>query len=225
MEYDILLSVLLAMYTVLILYIAKYVYLYSKKRGLERKDALYYNRKFVHIFAGGIVALFVPFYHSYYYPLVAGFLLAAVTLFSHEKGNRLYWFQNKKDLNDVTFCLMWGVSIFILWILFGSPWLAILPALFMAFGDGVTGIIRNTFFGKRTKHYIGNVFMAMACIPLGLLFGYIGNLINGAILAAIVASVIEHYEFGPIDDNILITISSMSVLIISYYLTYGKFMI
>lgn len=217
MVFDILLSLFLVTYTILVLFMTKYVYLYGRKKGLNRDDALYYNRKFVHIFAGGIVALFVPFYQSPFFPLIAGLLLASITFLSHEKGNRLYWFQNKKDFNDVTFCIMWGFSIFILWVLFDNPWLAILPALFMAFGDGVTGIIRNSFFGERSKHYIGNVFMGLTCIPIGFVIGSIGGLAYAGLFAAIVSSIIEHYEFGPIDDNILITISSSIVLIIFFY--------
>ena len=215
MHFDILLSALLVVYTALILYLTKFIYLYGKKRELESKDIIYYNRKFVHIFAGGVVALFVPLYHSPFYPLIAGFLLAAVTYFSHEKGDRLYWFQNKKDFNDVSFCLMWGISIFVLWIIFDNPYIAILPALFMAFGDGITGIIRNAFFGERSKHYLGNVFMALTCIPIGYVFGSFGQLAIGGMLAGFVASIIERYELGPIDDNILITISSSMILLFS----------
>ena len=221
MVFDILLSALLLVYTGIVLYLTKHIYLYLLKKGLDNKDAVYYNRKFVHIFAGGVVALFVPLYHSAFFPLIAGILLALLTFFTHEKGDRLYWFQNKKDFNDVTFCLMWGISIFVLWILLGSPWLAILPALFMAFGDGVTGIIRNGFFGERSKHYIGNVFMALTCIPIGYVFGFMGGLALGGLFAGLIASAIEHFEFGPIDDNILIAVSSSLILILMYHYQYG----
>jgi dolichol kinase len=223
MYFDILLSGLLVVYTSLILYLTKYIYLYGEKRGLESKDIIYYNRKFVHIFAGGVVALFVPLYQSPFYPLIAGFLLAGVTYLSHEKGDKLYWFQNKKDFNDVSFCLMWGISIFLLWILFDNPFLAILPALFMAFGDGVTGIIRNAFFGERSKHYIGNVFMGITCIPIGYIFGSLGQLAIGGMLAGLISSVIERYELGAIDDNILISISSSIILIVIFHLENGIF--
>ncbi len=223
MDFNIILSSLLVVYTAFVLYLTKYVYKIGRNKGLKSKDAVYYNRKFVHIFAGGVVALFVPLYTSPYYPLIAGFLLASVTYFSHEKGDKLYWFQNKKDINDVTFCLMWGISIFVLWVLFDNPWLAILPALFMAFGDGITGIIRNAFLGERSKHYIGNVFMAITCIPLGYVIGSFAGLAIGGMFSGAIASVIEHYEFGPIDDNILITLSSSIVLIVIFYVTFGGF--
>ena len=86
----------------------------------------------------------------------------------------------------------------------------------MAFGDGVTGIARNIKFGYRTKNPIGNVFMAIVCIPM---WYYLGTLSDPAlpiwgIIAAIVATVVERYEFGPIDDNVLITVSATIVLFI-----------
>ena len=221
MVFDISLSILLLIYTGLVLFLTKHIYTYGINRGLDKKDVLYYNRKFVHIFAGGVVALFSPFYHSPFYPLIAGFLLAGITLLTHEQGDRLYWFQNKKDVNDVSFCFMWGISIFTIWFLTNSPWLAILPALFMSFGDGVTGIIRNGFLGKRSKHYIGNIFMAITCLPLGYFLGSFAGLALGGLIAGGVASAIEHYEFGPIDDNILITISSTLILLTFYHFQFG----
>jgi len=111
---------------------------------------------------------------------------------------------------------MAGASVYLIWELLDDPYLAIIPLLFMAFGDGVTGIVRNIKFGYRTKHPIGNVFMAIVCIPIGY---YLGGLSEPAlplwgVIAAIVATFVERYEFGPIDDNVLITVSATIVLLI-----------
>jgi phytol kinase len=133
----------------------------------------------------------------------------------------LYWFQNRNDFNDVTFCLMWGFTIFILWSITNSPWISIIPVTYMAFGDGITGIVRNALFKKRTKHPLGNLYMFGICAPMGFLFAQlssISNLIIWAVIAAAVASIIERYELGPLDDNILITISSSIVLYIGFLL-------
>jgi hypothetical protein len=192
------------------------------KKGMKKEDILYYNRKFVHIFAGGIVALFIPFYHSAWYPLLAGLLLTTMTYISHKKGNSLYWFQTSKDHNDVNFCLMWGVSIFILWNLIQNPWIAILPATFMAFGDGITGIVRNAIFKRRFKHPVGNLFMGIVCIFLGYVLGGTAGIPLGGILAGILASFIERFEFGPIDDNVLITLVS-STFLYGYFLAANTF--
>ena len=86
----------------------------------------------------------------------------------------------------------------------------------MAFGDGVTGIIRNKMFKKRTKSAWGNVGMAALCLPLGY---YVGTLSDPQIpiwglISGLVASIVERYEFGPIDDNVLIVVFSTIVLLI-----------
>ena len=86
----------------------------------------------------------------------------------------------------------------------------------MAFGDGVTGIIRNKMFRKRTKSAWGNLGMAILCLPIGF---FVGNSVDPSIpmwgvLSAIVASVVERYEFGVIDDNVLIVIASSLVIFI-----------
>ena len=122
--------------------------------------------------------------------------------------------QTEQNMNDATFALMLGISVYVIWEYSNEPWLAVLPSLFMAFGDGVTGIIRNKMFKRRTKSAWGNVGMAMLCLPLGY---FVGMMAEPAIplwgfLSGLVASVVERYEFGPIDDNVLIVIFSSAVL-------------
>ena len=109
-----------------------------------------------------------------------------------------------------------GLIIAILWILFNDPFLAVIPALFMAFGDAVTGVVRNALYKKRTKSPIGNIFMLIVCLVIGYFFTSIA--VNPiplwGILAAIGASIVERFEIGPIDDNVLITVTAMIILII-----------
>ncbi len=213
--------IILTIYTVSITFLTKKTYDLMVNKGIKKKDAVYYNRKIVHIFAGGVIALIVPIvFSSSIYPLFCGLSITIITYLSHKRrrGKMLYWFQTEDNLNDVSFCFMWGITIFVLWEVMGAmgntgaPWIAIIPAVFVSFGDGVTGIARNALFKKRTKHPIGNVFMAAVCIPLGYFLAGFGGIAIGGAIAAIVASTMERYEFGPIDDNILITISSSIVL-------------
>jgi phytol kinase len=86
----------------------------------------------------------------------------------------------------------------------------------MAFGDAVTGVVRNILYKKRTKSPIGNVFMLIVCIFIGYYFASVAikPIPLWGVLAAIVATIVERYEIGPIDDNILITVSAMIVLIV-----------
>jgi dolichol kinase len=84
----------------------------------------------------------------------------------------------------------------------------------MAYGDGVTGIIRNKMFAKRTKSAWGNLGMAILCLPLGWFIGLnaVPSIPLWGALSGAVASFVERYEFGPIDDNVLIVIASSIVL-------------
>ena len=209
----------LAFYAFSVILLTKQIYDYFvDKKHMNKRVAVYYNRKFIHIFAGGFVVLAVPFvFKSPLFPLLAGVLLTILMLVFHKSGRILYWFQTDDNVSDVSFCLMWGVAIFILWYVFDNPWLAVIPAAFIAFGDGVTGFVRNFGFKERSKHPIGNIYMACVCIPIGYYFGSLSNIANMAIwgvIAAIVATFLERYEIGQIDDNILITVGSTIILFI-----------
>ena len=57
--------------------------------------------------------------------------------------------------------------------------------------------------------------MAIVCIPMGY---YLGGLSDHALpiwgVIAALATIVERYEYGPIDDNVLITVKVTVVLFI-----------
>ena len=201
----------------LVVFAIKPFHSYLVNRGCENMVAVYYNRKVAHMLAGGVPIILCPIVFSNpIWPLIGGLGGAAILYAAHFTERRLWWMQTEQNMNDATFALMLGLSVFALWHYSEQPWLAILPSLYMAFGDGVTGIIRNKMFAKRTKSAWGNLGMAILCIPLGW---FVGKMVTPAIpvwgvISAVVASIVERYEFGPIDDNILIVIASSIVLLI-----------
>ncbi len=207
----------IVVYGLFIIFGTKWVFELMMARNMKENVAIYYNRKILHMFCGGLIGMMAPSILSEpIYALYIGILFTIITYIPYYTGHLLYWVQTKDNKNDVNFCFMAGVSVYILWELLGDPYLAIIPLLFMAFGDGVTGIARNIKFGYRTKNPIGNVFMAIVCIPMGY---YLGGLSDPAlpiwgVIAAIVATIVERYEYGPIDDNILITVSATIVLLV-----------
>ncbi len=210
-------TLLLAIYVLAIVFLTRFPYHWMTAKGMQPIRAVYYCRKIIHMAAAGVPSLFVPLVFTHWiYPMLGGFLLAILLYFTHASGRRLYWFQLEENRNDVTFALMWWVSVALLWWLLGDPWLAILPALFLSFGDGVTGVVRNYFIRRRSKHVLGNLFMALVSVPLAWFVGAQADpaLPVWAVIAALVATVVERYEFGPIDDNILIAIASILVLLI-----------
>jgi len=210
--FEVLTAVILLFYVLGVLFFTKYVYIFLRKRGLEDNVVVYYNRKIIHILAGGVVALIVPYlFSSPLIPTAFALSLAIVTYIPHKIGKILYWFQVKDNMYEVNFCIAWALALLILWLVFGSPIYAIIPISFMSFGDAVTGIIRNTVYRRRTKSWLGNLGMFLVTFPIGVYYaGHVG------LIAAIVASIVEHYEIPPlIDDNVLITTTSLFVLVAS----------
>jgi len=207
----------LGLYVLCVLFLTYLPYRAMVRRGMEPIRAVYYNRKIVHMLAGGVGSLAVPLvFHDIWYPLVAGLVLTAFTYAAHLLGLRMFWFQTPENTNDVKFALMWATSISLLWWLLGDPWLAILPALYMAFGDGVTGIARNALIRRRSKSPVGNLFMLMVCVPMGWVIGAQAepSIPDWGVISAVIATIIERYEFGPIDDNILITAAASATLLL-----------
>ena len=217
MESDIIWFLALGLWSMFIVFAIKPVHSYMVKNGCENMVAVYYNRKIAHMLAGGVPIILSPIvFDSPVWPLIGGILGFIALLSTHLLDRRLWWMQTEQNVNDATVALMLGTSVYFIWEYSNEPWLAILPSLYMAFGDGVTGIIRNKMFRKRTKSAWGNLGMAILCLPLGF---FIGNSVDPSIpmwgvLSAIVASVVERYEFGVIDDNVLIVIASSLVIFI-----------
>lgn len=182
----------------------------TKQKGYEHNVAVYYNRKSIHILVGGVVAALVPFlFRTPILPFIMSMLLAVFTYAPHRTGKLMYWFQTEDNAYEVTFCLMWGIILALGWIVSGGNfWFGVLPVLFMAVGDAFTGLVRNTLYKRRTKSWWGNLAMAAFSIPVGIVLGIAG------MLAGAVVSVIEHFEFGPIDDNI--TVPSVSFLMLTF---------
>jgi len=217
MDNQILYSVGMGIYVMVVLFATKIPYDMMISRGVEDIRAVYYNRKIVHMMAGGVGSLCVPvLFVDYWYPLVCGILLTIFTYAAHASGTRMFWFQTDQNQNDVKFTLMWWTSITMIWVLVGDPWLAIVPSLFMAFGDGVTGVVRNAVIKKRSKNPIGNVFMFIVSAPLGYIVAGMGDpsIPVWGLISAAIATFVERYEFGPIDDNILITVFATAVLML-----------
>jgi len=207
-------AILFTWILLLIGFLTKKLYVFMVKRSkLEHRVAVYYNRKIIHIFAGGLAAFACPFYFKTpLMPLIFASILAVITYIPHRTKKLLYWFQVPENEYEVHFCIMWGVGLTAGWLLTGNPWFGALPIIFMSIGDAVTGLLRNAMFRRRTKSWWGNLAMALTTIPIGA--AILG--IPGAI-AALICSFIEHYEFRIIDDNITVPITALVVL---FALTY-----
>jgi len=189
-----------------LLFASRWLYKFVLKRGWDPKRGTYLGRKFVHIFGAGIVAVLLPFeFHEPYFPFAFAMLLALLTFTLHRTGRVLYWFQDPANYSETYFALTWGAAVLLTWFLDKTFLLAVVPTLFMAWGDGVTGVVRNLMYKKRTKAWEGSVAMLLVCIPVGALMGVAG------VIAGALSTAVERLE--GIDDNISIPIVSLCVLI------------
>ena len=196
-------SALLLWILFLVTFLTKKIYHHYVSKGIKKRVVIYYNRKIIHIFAGGLVAFLTPFiFTDVYIPFAMSIILAMVSYLPYKIGRINYWYQVPENKFDVHFCIMWGLSILLGKIIFNNWWVGVVPVLYMSVGDAVTGIVRNYMFGKRTKSWWGNLAMLAVCVPIGLTLGLKG------VLAAVVASILEHYEYKWIDDNIIVPLSS-----------------
>jgi len=189
--------------------VSKKLYEVMIGRGLPHNVAVYYNRKLIHVAAGGLVAFLVPYlFTSPIIPFILAMLLAVLTYLPHRTGKLMYWFQVEDNIFEVHFCVMWGIVIMLAWIIFnGNFWYGVIPVLYMAVGDAVTGVVRNALYKRRTKSWWGNLAMATVCIPLGLKLGIAGA------LGGLIASIIEHFEFKFIDDNITVPLTAFLTIL------------
>ncbi len=195
-------SILLVWNLAVVFVISRKTYEFVAKRK-SRLAAAYFSRKVIHFLSGGVTALVVPFLHEPFIPFFLAMGLAFMTYIPHKIQKIFGWFQVEDNISEVYFCIIWAFLFLLMWQF--NVWLAVVPVLFMSFGDGVTGIVRNILYEERVKAWIGNVAMLALCVPIGYFtFGWKG------VVAAVLASIVEHYDF--IDDNISVPLVSWTVL-------------
>lgn len=194
-------------------YLSRWVYDFALKKGYPKHSATYFGRKIIHIFAAGVMTLFLPFFfREPFVPFVSGLLLGLYNYYFRRTEKLQDWYQVRENHHEVNFCIMWSLSILIGWFIDKSFWLGVIPALFMAFGDGITGIVRNFKYTKRNKAWEGSVAMFFTCAVIGgLKMGWAG------IIAAVGATFFEEFN----DDNIFIPLVSFITLTLFLYFSPG----
>ena len=175
-----------------------------------RRYSNYRARKAIHYFAGGLVALLAPIiFETPYVFVTASFLLFIMTYLPHAWGKQFRWFQIPGKYGEVYFTFSYFVLFSIFWNL--DVWVAVTAALFMAFGDGITGIVKERYYGRRENERAvkglnwGNLAMFLVCAPIGYVFEGVPGLI-----AAVYASLVE--AFYGIDDNITVPLGSAALI-------------
>ncbi|ARM74928.1 phosphatidate cytidylyltransferase [Acidianus manzaensis] len=195
---DILWGVILTLWVMFVtLYLSKII---------AKKTTVYVARKSIHMLGGGVVAVISPYlFSSPLLPIILSYILSGYLIFHRKEGKMLNWFQDTENQGEVYFTFSFGTILLLSWLIMPNFWdpgikylyIALLPLFYMAFGDGVTGIIRNYVYKKRIKGLWGSLGMLVVCTVLGYFLLSIYGLISG-----ILATIVE--RIGKIDDNILV---------------------
>lgn len=196
---------------IVVMFISKKFYELALKNGFPAHSATYFGRKVIHLLAGGLVAILLPFlFHEPVLPFIMAVLLTIAVYLPHKTGKLYIWFQDPNNMYEVDFTIAWGLIAFFLWFLNKSFWLAIVPILFMAWGDGVTGIVRNLRYKRRIKAWEGSLAMLLVCLPIGAIAGWAG------IASAFVATLAEKQKY--IDDNIAVPLVTVAIIVIAKFI-------
>lgn len=172
-------------------------------RKVSQRFGTYVARKTIHLLSAGVSIALAPFVFSdWQMPLLLGSLMVVFTLVGHFR-KPYNWFQISKNYADVYFTVACTVLLVAFWY-YNNVWIGVLSALFLAWGDGLTGIVRNVVYKKRNKGIWGNIAMFLVCVTLGILMN--GRVGYAGLIGAVFASIVEKFE--RIDDNISIPFGS-----------------
>jgi hypothetical protein len=93
----------------MIMYLAKWTYNYAVAHGRTPHSATYFGRKVIHFFAGGLVAILLPYYFKEtVLPFIMALALAAFCYILHKTGKLMFWFQDPDNIYEVDFAIAWG---------------------------------------------------------------------------------------------------------------------
>ena len=184
----------------------------------SRATPFFLSRKVAHFGAGIVIAALPLRFESLLWPaiLAGGFL---VMLAATHRTELWHGFARPGRLSELAFAFSVFVSIMVAWNL--DPWLAVLPGLFMAFGDGVTGVVRYIAYRREVKGWWGTLACLNVCALLALLvvpydIGFVG---------AVVFTVAEKYcgDVGliKVDDNLAAPLAALAVMAPLYYFIGG----
>jgi len=182
----------------------------------DYKVPQYLSRKIGHMAGGTALLLCALLYDSWLWPLILAVGFTALLLGARIIRSSLFRGVGGTG-RPIAFAEVWFpaitvVSIAVGWVWLDNRWLAILPALFMAYGDAVTGLTRSAIYNREFKGNMGSVAMLGACLIFAWCFSqplWIG------IVGAVVATLAERFtpmSKGFWDDNWTIVLSSLLVM-------------
>jgi dolichol kinase len=180
------------------------------------------SRKFGHL--GGCVGyMLIPFvFSSFWWPLILTSGFTALLLYARWKRPATFrgtgGSGRPQALAEIHFPAISIPIIAVGWGYLHQPWLAIVPLLFMAGGDSITGLIRNRLYKREMKGWWGSLGMFFACLLLAYFFKPYWISAVGAVIAVIAERYTPAIKRGwfMIDDNLTIPLFSFIAMALLY---------
>lgn len=200
-------AVLIAGASLVGLYLANYFY----DKGIPQ----YISRKVGHGVGGMGFLLSVFLFSSPWWPIILSgsftLLLGGARLIKPGAFRGVGGTGRRQALAEVYFPAAGTISLGIGWGWLGNPWLAVVPILFMAWGDMLTGMVRSRIYGREVKGNWGSLAMIIVCLVVAYFFHpyWIGAI--GAVVATLVEK-LTPLSRGIWDDNWTIPIASLVVM-------------
>jgi len=110
---------------------------------------------------------------------------------------------------ELTYPIAATASLAIGWGLMGDRWLALVPILFMAWGDAITGCVRTLVYKREVKGIWGSMAMAIVCLGVAAWYQPYWVGAAGAVTAT-VAEKLSPIARGWLDDNWVIIATSLA---------------
>lgn len=199
-------GILIACAVIVSLYLANLFYDYNIPQ--------YISRKIGHLGGAAGFILCPLLFTTFWWPLILTVGFTALLLYARLLHPTMWrgvgGSGRPQALAEIHFPATGIVLIGICWGLLDNPWLAIVPLLFMAGGDSITGLIRSRVYKREVKGLYGSIGM----LPICLLFAYLFTPYWIGALGALVATLVEKYSPTNrfIDDNLLIPLVSALVM-------------
>jgi phytol kinase len=124
--------------------------------------------------------------------------------------------RNRAAMAEIWFVWVAVPVTLVSWYWLHRPEIAVTSLLFMAWGDGVTGVVRASIYHQPVKGLWGS--LAMLCVCLTLALAFIRPFWIGA--AASVLAVVAEYLYGEngsfkwADDNLAVPLVAMGIMLL-----------
>ena len=184
--------------------------LFASNLLYDKTKNFVYSRKLAHSLVGVAVLSTLWLFDSPVVPLVLSLVILVVFIATHTR-EVFYGVAQKGRLSEVYFAASCAVCFAAWWVV--DPKIAVASTLFLAWGDGVTGLVRWWTDKRHAKTLSGTAANLVACLLIALL---VTPYWVGAIGAG-VAVVLEHLcgDVGKIkflDDNLAMPLGALLVM-------------